>query len=145
MKSNLKVIVCILFLSIAMHMSGTAAATVTYMSNFIVPARSSGVKVDKLNKTIDGYERFNISSYFNRNLKARIVSTNSFQGKYDGDTGYYWTLKINDGFNNIRIATDQYSTASALAHFQGDKTLYLKTSGYWYDTTSVTGQWYVNG
>ncbi|MEG1597253.1 MAG: hypothetical protein RR359_03165 [Bacilli bacterium] len=143
MKKEIYIVTFLLILSFIFHINGIYAKVTTSMANFTVPAWSAGIYVDKLNKSVDSPERTVLKVYLNRDIKARIVATNS--GLYNGDSDYYWTLKHSNNNSENYIGTDLYAAATAYAYFCGDKTLYFKTSGFWYDTTSVSGTWYVNG
>lgn len=141
MKKGLLLLCSVLLASFILHATGVSADAEKFFAGIEIQAWAKGTYVDSATKEQQGKQRLYISSYFNRDLKARIVSTNCPNGLYNGDTGYFWDLKIGDGFNTYYLGDDVYGGESAYAYFAGDKTLYLKTSGFWLDGTNVSGQW----
>ena len=138
MKKGLICLCSIFLLSFILHVTGVSADTEKYFAAIELKTWSRETFVESAIKTETGKQRLYISSYFNRNLKAKIVSTN---GTYNGDTGYAYSLTINDGFNTFFLGNDPNSAATAYVFFTGNKSLYMKTSGTWLDGTNVSGQW----
>ena len=143
MKSLMRNLIVLLFVSIVLHVTGIAAKTIEIIVAIDLPSWAGERQIATLQKTVDGPERLTLSSYFDRNLKARVVAND---GIFTGNSGWAWTFNINNNnYTTIYLGDNGYSASSMYTYFTGSKTLYLKTTVPWIDATRVNGEWYVNG